>query len=336
MDSLQSQIEANLLTAWYTYCLSFASISLAIWDHAITFGQEVEYFWSGGWNISRVLYLTIRYLTLVVMGIYIYLHCNTPNAATLVEYDQMMDHILYVGYIGVFVLVLLCQAVVMLRVWYLFSHNRYIRIAAAAMYAASVIGSSVQGAREWYIVEQEYNSDTNVTAPTKLTQIWYIFFPCVVVHTTLFLCKIWRVLESKRSWHDAPVMRRMLKEGAMMYSFATGALLFSVIGLSETNNASIYQPALLGDFAVVATVVSVCHAMLSIKSLAAMWHVDPAWLLNHAELSRVHWRKGRQDGELVVEIGEDACGVELSVTRGSDSEAGTLTPASTITTVTRL
>lgn len=56
--------------------------------------------------------------------------------------------------------------------------------------------------------------------------------------------------------------------------------------------------------AVGTTVVSICRAMLSIRSLAATHHVDPAWLLNHAELSRVQWRRGTSEGEIYVEVDE--------------------------------
>lgn len=55
---------------------------------------------------------------------------------------------------------------------------------------------------------------------------------------------------------------------------------------------------------VAAVVVSVCRVMLSIRSVAATGHVDPEWLLNHAELSRVHWRRGTVDGEIIVEASE--------------------------------
>jgi hypothetical protein len=44
--------------------------------------------------------------------------------------------------------------------------------------------------------------------------------------------------------------------------------------------------------------------MLSIRSVAATAHVDPEWLLNHAELSRVYWRQANVDGEIIVEVGE--------------------------------
>ena len=55
-------------------------------------------------------------------------------------------------------------------------------------------------------------------------------------------------------------------------------------------------------FVVGTTLVSVCHALLSIRSLSATLHVDPAWLLNHAELSRVQWTKGGRDGDIFVEL----------------------------------
>lgn len=48
--------------------------------------------------------------------------------------------------------------------------------------------------------------------------------------------------------------------------------------------------------------VSVSRVMLSIQSLASGLRLDPKWLLSNAELSRVRWRKGSHDGELIVEI----------------------------------
>jgi len=56
------------------------------------------------------------------------------------------------------------------------------------------------------------------------------------------------------------------------------------------------------SFPTAATVVSVCHIMLSINSLASMFHVDPEWLLNHAEMTRLQFREGRNKSELRVDI----------------------------------
>ncbi|KAG1737321.1 hypothetical protein EDB19DRAFT_988910 [Suillus lakei] len=44
--------------------LALASFTLVVYDHAITFPQEVTFFWSGSWSALRILYLGIRYLAL--------------------------------------------------------------------------------------------------------------------------------------------------------------------------------------------------------------------------------------------------------------------------------
>jgi hypothetical protein len=69
-----------------------------------------------------------------------------------------------------------------------------------------------------------------------------------------------------------------------------------------------------------ATIVSVCHALLSIRSLSATLHVDPAWLLNNAELSRVQWTEGDREGEIFVEL-LGSNDVELAVVNISKMEA---------------
>lgn len=42
--------------------------------------------------------------------------------------------------------------------------------------------------------------------------------------------------------------------------------------------------------------------VLGLRSLAANLSLDPKWILNRAELSRVPWRHGMTEEELVVEV----------------------------------
>ncbi|KAG2087833.1 uncharacterized protein F5147DRAFT_56903 [Suillus discolor] len=39
--------------------LAVASFTLVVYDHIITFSQEVTFFWSGPWTTSRILYLSV-------------------------------------------------------------------------------------------------------------------------------------------------------------------------------------------------------------------------------------------------------------------------------------
>lgn len=50
--------------------------------------------------------------------------------------------------------------------------------------------------------------------------------------------------------------------------------------------------------------------MLSIHSLAAGFGSDPTFLLSNVELSRVNWRRGQTDGEIIVERWPDNVNAE--------------------------
>lgn len=69
------------------------------------------------------------------------------------------------------------------------------------------------------------------------------------------------------------------------------------------------------SFVLAATSVAVSQLILNMQSLAANLDLDPKWLLNNAELSRVRWRKGSRDGELIVEVdvAEEDPDMELGV-----------------------
>ncbi|KAF9218967.1 hypothetical protein BS17DRAFT_790287 [Gyrodon lividus] len=40
--------------------ISYAFSTLLLYDHVICLGEEVEYFWSGPWTLSRILYLGVN------------------------------------------------------------------------------------------------------------------------------------------------------------------------------------------------------------------------------------------------------------------------------------
>ena len=65
--------------------------------------------------------------------------------------------------------------------------------------------------------------------------------------------------------------------------------------------------------------VSVSRLLLRIGSLASHLKIDPEILLSTAELSRVKWRQGAYDGELIVEINATEDPYDMSVMADSDA-----------------
>ncbi|KAH7913807.1 hypothetical protein BJ138DRAFT_1133859 [Hygrophoropsis aurantiaca] len=203
-------------------------------------------------------------------------------------------------YVMALVIMLLCQAVITLRVWYLFSRSKYIRYGAVAMYGACTLSTALCAAFLFSTVKNELEAPNLFKSPSAVVAV---YIPSLVIHTVLFGLKVYRFATSPTYYQSKTLLRRFLKEGGIMYMFASASLVWTITALSLTSPSQlgVYLAALQADLAVGATVVSVCRAMLSIRSLAATCHVDPEFLLNHAELSRVRWIKGAHDGEIWVE-----------------------------------
>ncbi|OJA12838.1 hypothetical protein AZE42_04248 [Rhizopogon vesiculosus] len=202
---------------------------------------------------------------------------------------------------------LLCQCVVTLRVWYLFHQNPFIKWLAVTVFIASMAGTVIIGSVRFGDVKVAYEINTNDPSQSP-PAVFTIYLPSLIVHTVMFSLTMYRFRVSSLQGHQ--IIHRFLKEGIFMYAFAAGAYLESSLSVdtkaddSNLTDITIYYSALGGGIAVGTTVVSVCRAMLSIRSLAATYHVDPSWLLSHAELSRVQWRRGGADGEIYVEVNE--------------------------------
>lgn len=280
--------------------LAVASFTLVVYDHIITFSQEVTFFWSGPWTTSRILYLSIRYLALTQMSLIFYGSIVTPNSAD-VQWLFITDFVL------AFLIMELCQCVVTLRVWHLFYRSRFIRWLAVTVLFASAAGVVSAGVAAFgHIQTAVYGLYNPLNLEENPATLFVIYLPALVVHTTMISLTIYRFGITPTALPRRGIVHRFLKEGMFMYVFAAGTLLYEIVALSLTRpgDMSVYYSALGGEIAVAATVISVCRAMLSIRSLAATCHVDPAWLLNHAELSRVHWRRGTSEGEIVVEVNE--------------------------------
>ncbi|KAG2141125.1 uncharacterized protein EDB93DRAFT_1089574, partial [Suillus bovinus] len=210
-----------------------------------------------------------------------------------------------VDYLLAFLVMVLCQCVVTLRVWHLFHRSYFIRWLAAAVFIGSVIGTAFVGGVSFYDVKNAYEIATSSANSNRSPPVIFtIYLPSLIVHTVMFSLTMYRFSASSRALQEHGIIHRFLKEGMFMYAFAAATLLYEIISLSMTGDTSVNSQLIFSRLAVGTTVVSVCRAMLSIRSLAATYHVDPAWLLNHAELSRVQWRRGVSEGEIYVEVDE--------------------------------
>ncbi|KAI9460759.1 hypothetical protein HD554DRAFT_2028475, partial [Boletus coccyginus] len=193
-------------------------------------------------------------------------------------------------------------AAIMIRVWYLFAHSPFIKSIAVNAYIVCTLATLVLSGVLWPDLRVEI---TGTEPGPRISIIAWLFVPSLFFHSLSFGLKIHRFVTSPKYLRRDTFLWRFLKEGMAMYACALGKAL-SLLDTTQIRESTsptncIFQ---FSTTLVTLTVVSVCRAMLSIKSLAATLHVDPRWLLNYAELSRVQWRPGEKEGEIVVETFE--------------------------------
>ncbi|KAG2053363.1 hypothetical protein BDR06DRAFT_886335, partial [Suillus hirtellus] len=197
--------------------------------------------------------------------------------------------------------------VVTLRVWHLFFRSCLIRWLAVTVFVICAAGTVIMGGVEFNAIKSVlYAPPVDEILTQSPPFVFSMYLPSLVVHTAMLLLTMYRFRVSPKVLQQHGIIHRFVKE---IQNLITGSLLYEVIGLSMTEPKDISVSFmtlthLFPRIAVATTAVSVCRAMLSVRSLAATYHVDPAWLLNYAELSRVQWRTGANEGEIFVEASD--------------------------------
>ncbi|KAI6125105.1 hypothetical protein EDD16DRAFT_1517331 [Pisolithus croceorrhizus] len=195
--------------------------------------------------------------------------------------------------------------VITLRVWYLFSRNAFVRTIAVGALCSSIATSLTLVFTLLGTIESFFTASSPTRMPSAGRLVW-LYVPALILHSILFALKVYRFVQGGKFLHVEGPSRRFLKEGMLMYVFVTGSIVFSIICVSFTapTQISVFILA-LASFPTTASVVAVCRVMLSIRSLQVTFHVDPAWVLNNAEMSRLPLRGGPTQSVLCVECNGD-------------------------------
>lgn len=306
MSNIAQQVYEGLVEGFpAALYLEIASMGLVYWEYCITFGEEVQYFWHGRWNLSRILFLVNRYLTLINAIIAL------RALAYMLNTGIFLTHLIDAVTILTAVIMTVIEMMHAIRIWYLFSHNAYVRWAIAAL-SLAYFGAEVTTTAIWL-------ATANTNPQVNNGKLW---IPPLVVHTILYGMTILRAVFFKPASGDArAVMARILQDGFMFFSTAFASTAFTTIGALQAN-PRISLPARFSQFFLAMTSIAMSRMMLRIRSFSASLGTDSEWLLSHLEMSRMQFRKGSHEGELFVEV--DNVGLnDYELTNAADEE---LTP----------
>ncbi|KAH9923677.1 uncharacterized protein B0H18DRAFT_1014600 [Fomitopsis serialis] len=159
-------------------------------------------------------------------------------------------------------------------------------------------------------------SQKGCAPPDVVGDFWRVYVPDLVLQTIVFGATLWPAVELWRRGQHSQLLTRVVRDGGLFYVVVFTAVAFTAIGSLQQKSFPVMLAAAYSDLLLAVSCVAVSRLMLSIHSLASHLSMDLSMLLSTAELSRIRWKRGMHDGELIVEI-DTVEGVELDGLMGS-------------------
>ncbi|KAJ3730076.1 hypothetical protein DFJ43DRAFT_1040555 [Lentinula guzmanii] len=240
--------------------------------------EQIEYFWTGKWSLERILFFCV------------WSHCCT----SAVQFSFIAS-ILALGVI---------QAMLILRIWYLFPDHQSIQYGMIILWVCSMtISLAYTGLimKSLKLLDRKTFSlgpGCRVARPVKF---WRMFMPSLGLHTVLYILTAMRALRNRRLLMDAPVLKRLIRDGGLFFFVVFISVGFTTLGSFLEHVPQINIPVIFSNYLLAVTSIAMSRIMFSIHSLASHLGSETGWLLSNVELRRVNWRKGATEGELIVE-----------------------------------
>ncbi|CAE6482287.1 unnamed protein product [Rhizoctonia solani] len=215
---LLTQAAIALKAATY---LAVISLCLLIYDCVITIDQEVKFVWSQRWSFGKVVYLFIRYATILMMiGHVACIHVlNSPIAAVAAIFVWSQVVIIIAG-----------SSVLVVRTWLLWGGARWV---LAALIGGLILASALS---IYYVnIDMERFSIITSVNPQLFhgcvvripPTVWRPFVSPLVYETFIIILTVVKVSLTP---NRAPLVMRLLLDGTLYYVVVVAVLLLTTIG----------------------------------------------------------------------------------------------------------
>ncbi|KAG6901973.1 hypothetical protein C0995_006072 [Termitomyces sp. Mi166 len=244
-------------------------------------------------------------------------HC--PNADIRVKIcNNVCSPAIQSAFLLNVVAIIVIQGILVVRIWYLFQGSKRAQAGIIIGFLISVVLSLVFLYFSVHKLKVIPPSELAVFFPelpkegckaVRPPDFWRLYLPSLTLHeyyfdsakTIMYIMTGIKALRNRRLLKSAPILKRFLRDGGFFYFVVFVSVILSAIGSMLEQYPLINIPSIFSHFLLTTTSIAISRVMFSIHSLADKLGSDRGWLFNNVELSRVGWRNGAHEGELIVE-----------------------------------
>ncbi|KAF5337743.1 hypothetical protein D9758_016035 [Tetrapyrgos nigripes] len=197
------------------------------------------------------------------------------------------------------------QAMLILRVWYLFSDQKWIQYSMILCFVACNVLSlyfTIMASQNLKLLNGTiFDLGKHGCRASRPPNFYRMFMPSLGLHTMLYALTAIRALRNRQIFSHAPVLKRLIRDGGLFFFVVFATVTFTAVGSFLTQLPRINITVIYSNYLLSLTSIAMSRIMFSIHSLASNLGSSTEWLLSNVELSRVGWRKGRNENEIIVE-----------------------------------
>ncbi|KAL0951941.1 hypothetical protein HGRIS_008593 [Hohenbuehelia grisea] len=296
---------------------ALASFIFVLYDYLITFDDETD--WNPTCTDWIFLVGSLEYLEDIVLLQSLfpatsYDVCAIPSSIMNVVIDQLLvSALLSISFRSYFLqkfetaafrinfplnilALVIIQATLVIRTWYLFTHSRAAQWLIVAAYALSTAATIVTlvGTIPGLHSHLEHVSGQPIfycTEPLKAQNIVFIFVPSFFLHAVLSAFMVARVVHNVRSNKHQPWRQAVMKDGGFLYLVVFFSASFSISAAIFGDSPSIGVVAMFANFMLALTSICVSRVVLHLMRLSSLhasspFSGDPSLLLYTAQANR--------------------------------------------------
>ncbi|KAG8825882.1 hypothetical protein FRC19_010277 [Serendipita sp. 401] len=203
--------------------VNYASFTFMVWDMLLTLPDEVKYIWKARWTVIKVVFLSNRYVTPIIL---------IGNLYTISgQAKDLSDQRLVPSVLTTFeqVSLALVALIIILRlhaIWQAGKRSLYLLVGIWVSGTAASIGMLIQ---TFFVHKRLIYHETKINICfTLVPNLWYLWLPDVIMHGFLITFLVYKAIATPRS-SQTRMLGVLYADGIIYYTVTTVAILTALL-----------------------------------------------------------------------------------------------------------
>ncbi|KAI3610039.1 hypothetical protein WG66_007335 [Moniliophthora roreri] len=176
--------------------VSAAGVVILLYDHLLTFGDEVELIWQAEWKFPKFLFLLIRYIVVISVLVHTYLDSEMSGLTRSV---QLPDE-----FVLAIITIAISNSIVLLHMWNLWDRKIWFILCSLVLFIVTQLANTatVIFGMTKIIPSTYFSHELRLCVISNKSSIQVLWAPGLVFEIFMLIALLWNALARPRAGED--------------------------------------------------------------------------------------------------------------------------------------